>query len=202
MLFPPLAQFVARYPEIDLDIQLEDRVVDIVGEAVDLVVRTGELADSSLIARRLGPQHFVVCGAPDYFARHPVPRTPCDLATHRGIHFRFPTSGLLQPWPFAAEFAHTPIPGGLTFNNSDGIAQAVLSGVGVGLLPVYVARPFIDSGALCPVLAEYMVPRGSLWLGWPSNRHRSPALRAFADFVIEHLPETLMRPIEAASTAL
>lgn len=199
LLFPSLAQFVARYPEIDLDVQLDDRLVDIVGEGIDVVVRIGELADSTLIARRLGPQHYVVCGTPDYFTRHPPPKTPCDLAVHRGIHFRFPTSGLVQPWSFCAEFAHAPIPGGLTFNNSDGIARAVLSGVGVGLLPVYVARPLIESGELRAVLTEYMVSRGSLWLAWPSNRHRSPALRAFADFVVEHLPEAQMRPIEPAS---
>ncbi|MBR1217045.1 LysR family transcriptional regulator [Bradyrhizobium sp. U87765 SZCCT0131] len=195
ILLPSLATFVERYPEIELDIQLEDRVVDIVGDGIDVVIRTGELADSSLIARRLGPQHFVICGSPAYFARHPPPVTPHDLVRHRCIHFRFPTSGMTQFWCFCEEYAQTPIPAGLTFNNSDGIAGAVRSDLGVALLPVFVARPLIESGELRAVLTDYMVPRGSLWLAWPANRHRNPALRAFVDYVVAHLPEEALAPI-------
>jgi DNA-binding transcriptional LysR family regulator len=195
LLLPPLPGFIERYPQVDLDVHLDDRLVDIIGEGFDLVIRTGELADSSLIARRLGPQHFVLCGSPFYFSTHPLPLTPSDLAVHRCIHFRFPASGLLEPWSLCSDYADVRIPSSLTFNNSDGLVHAALGGSGIAQLPVYLARAHIDAGRLLAVLTSYMTVRGSIWLAWPSNRYVAPALRAFANFTIEHLPETALRPV-------
>jgi DNA-binding transcriptional LysR family regulator len=195
LLLPPLPRFLELYPQVDLDVHLDDRLVDIIGEGFDLVIRTGELADSSLVARRLGPQHFVLCSSPEYFSRHPVPLTPGDLAVHRCIHFRFPASGFLEPWSLCSEYADARIPSSLTFNSSDGLVLAALGGSGIAQLPVYLARAYIDAGRLVPVLTKYMAMRGSIWVAWPSNRYVAPAVRAFADFTIEHLPEAALRPV-------
>jgi DNA-binding transcriptional LysR family regulator len=187
LVLPRLGEFVGRYPDIELDLNLDDRLVDIVEDGIDIAVRTGDLADTRLIARRLGPQHFVVCGTPAYFQAHGVPQHPRDLARHRCLHFRFPSSGRLQPWALRPDVAEPPLSGGLVFNNSDGILLAALGGLGIGQLPVYVARDYLADGRLQAVLTGFMAERGSLWLIWPSNRHLSPKVRVFADFVIDCL---------------
>lgn len=186
LVLPHLGTFAARWPEVELDVMLEDRIVDIVAESVDVAIRTGDLGDSRLIARRLGPQHFVMCGTPDYFGRHGRPRHPRDLAAHRCIHYRFPSDGRLQPWPLCVG-PETRLPVSLAFNNSDGILLAVLQGLGIAVLPVYVAREEVAAGRLVPVLSAFTLERGSLWLVWPSTRHLSPKVRVFSDFVVECL---------------
>ncbi|MBR1162255.1 LysR family transcriptional regulator [Bradyrhizobium elkanii] len=195
LLVPRLAEFARRFPDVALDVQLEDRLVDMVGEAIDVALRTGELTDSSLIASRIGPQHFVICGTPDYFRRMPQPETPNDLAVHRGVSFRVPTTGQIYPWSFCGEFAGAMATDSVTFNNSDGVLAAIRSGIGIGQLPVILARSCIARGDLVAVLTDYMVPRGSVWIAWPSNRYRSLAQRAFVDFIRQQLPDTVFEPI-------
>ena len=190
LLLPYLADFLALYPEIELALDFDDRVVDVIEEGLDLVIRTGDLADSRLVGRRLGGQHFVACAAPDYLARHGTPRTPGELEGHRCIHFKFPSSGRLQPWPFRSEDGEPNLPTSLVFNNSDAVLWASLNGLGIGLLPVYVAHESLMAGTLRPVLTAQMAERGALWMLWPSSRQRSPKLRAFVDFMTARLAAT------------
>lgn len=187
LLMPMLPAFVARYPEIELDIDFEDRVTDLVTEGLDIAIRSGELADTRLIARHLGEQHFVVCGSPAYFDRHALPAAPADLAIHACIHFKYPTSGRLAPWAFAPPNEKLMLPRSLAFNNTDAGLRAALDGLGIAHLPIYVAAAHIHAGLLVPVLTAHMVAFGSLSLVWPSNRQLSPKVRAFVDFVTEHL---------------
>jgi DNA-binding transcriptional LysR family regulator len=123
LLVPRLAEFARRFPDVALDVQLEDRLVDMVGEAIDVAT------DS------------------------------------------------------------------VTFNNSDGVLAAIRSGIGIGQLPVILARSCIARGDLVAVLTDYMVSRGSVWIAWPSNRYRSLAQRAFVDFIRQQLPDTVFEPI-------
>lgn len=185
LLMPALPTFVARFPEVELDVGFDDRVVDLVAEGVDVAIRSGLLDDSGLIARRLGDQHFVVCASPDYLARRGRPETPGDLAGHACIHFRYPSSGRLAPWAFGPPHERMLLPASLTFNNTDAGLRAALDALGLAHLPVYVAAEAIRSGALVPVLLPHMVPFGSLSLVWPSNRQLSPKVRAFVDFAVE-----------------
>ncbi|MCA3823310.1 MAG: LysR family transcriptional regulator, partial [Burkholderia sp.] len=107
LLLPVLADFMAAYPEIELDIDFSDRLVDVVNEGFDAVLRTGQPSDSRLSSRLLGHfrQHLVA--SPDYLDRHGTPRTPADLAQHRCLHYRFPTSGKLETWPLRVPRAGT-----------------------------------------------------------------------------------------------
>jgi DNA-binding transcriptional LysR family regulator len=116
-----------------------------------------------------------------------VPDTPKDLAAHACIHFKYPTSGRIAPWAFGAPFDALVLQKGLVLNNTDAELRAVLDGMGLAHLPVYVARPYLQAGTLVPVLASFMVPFGSLSLVWPSNRQLSPKVRAFVDFIVENL---------------
>ncbi|MGM4910588.1 LysR family transcriptional regulator [Rhizobium sp. 768_B6_N1_8] len=187
LLMPILPAFAAKFPEIELDIDFEDHVVDLVTEGIDVAIRSGDLADSGLIARPLGEQHFVICGSPRYLGRHGQPETPNDLARHACIHFKYPSSGRIAPWAFAPAHDRFMLPRGLTINNSDAALQAALDDMGLVHLPVYVARPRIEDGSLVPVLTSCMAQFGSLSLLWPSNRQLLPKVRAFVDTVVEEL---------------
>jgi DNA-binding transcriptional LysR family regulator len=187
LLMPLLPQFLRAYPGIELDLEFEDRVVDIVAEGFDVVVRSGELNDAGLIARQIGKQHFVVCGSPDYLARQGYPESPGDLVRHACIRFKHLSSGQLAQWAFAEPFDRMHVPRSLVFNNTDAGLRAARDSLGLAHLPVYVAQPYLDDGSLVAVLTTYMVPLGSLALVWPSNRQLSPKIRVFVDFVVENM---------------
>lgn len=187
LLMPLLPDFLQQFPEIELDIDFEDRVVDLIGEGIDVAVRSGELGDTRLVGHRLGEQHFVVCGSQRYFAAHGYPKTPADLPRHLCIHFKYPSNGRIAQWSFCSPHTSLNLPRNLIFNNSLAGLRAAADGLGLAHLPVYMAEPAFRSGLLQPVLTEFMVPLGSLSLIWPSNRHLSPKVRAFADFVISKL---------------
>lgn len=194
LLMPHLAAFRSLHPRLELDVALDDRVTDIVAEGVDVAIRSGDLADSRLMARRIGPQHFVVCGSPAYLGRHGVPQGPDDLLRHACIHFKYPSSGRLAPWAFRPPHDGRRLPASLVFNNTDAGLRAAVDGLGLAHLPVYVARPAIDAGRLQPVLTGDMVPFGALSCVWPANRLLSPKVRAFVDFAVDRL-STEMRPL-------
>lgn len=197
LLMPILPEFVAKYPEIRLDIDFDDHVVDLVGEGFDIAVRSGDLADTRLIARPLGEQHFTVCASPGYLETRGEPETPLDLASHDCIHFKYPSSGRIAPWAFVPPHTNLVLPRTLTINNTDAGMRAALTGMGLAHLPVYVAERHVSKGDLVPVLGSFMKPFGSLSLVWPSNRQLLPKVRSFVDFIIENLSsrESAFRPL-------
>ena len=198
LFMPILPAFTRAFPWIELDIDFEDRVVDLVAEGVDVVVRSGELADTGLIARLLGQQHFVVCASPGYLTRYGLPATPAELSGHACIHFKYPSSGRIAPWSFQPPHERLLLPRNLVFNNTDAGLRAAKDGLGLSHLPVYVAEPSIRDGTLRPVLTAFMQPFGSLSLVWPSNRQLSPKVRAFVDFMVDNLV-TRANAFQAAS---
>ena len=187
LLMPLLPEFLKVYPEIELDIDFEDRVIDIIGEGIDIAVRSGELRDTRLIGHRLGEQHFVVCGSKSYLEKQGTLQDPTDLVKYNCIHFKYPSNGLLAQWSFSAPNTHLSLPRNLIFNNTDAGLRAAIDGLGIAHLPVYVAESAIKNKLLQPILTEFMVPLGSLSLIWPSNRHLSPKVRAFVDFIINEV---------------
>lgn len=196
LLMAQLPEFTERFPDIELDVDVEDPVVDIVASGLDVAVRSGHLPDTRLVARLIGEQHFVVYGSDAYFERRGRPQMPSDLGQHSRIHFKYPSSGRLAPWSFVQPYGDTPIPASLVVNNTEAGLAAATRGLGMAHLPVYVAAPGIASGVLRPVLTEFMIPFGALWLIWSSSRQLSPKVRAFVDFVVEGLatvPNAFMR---------
>jgi DNA-binding transcriptional LysR family regulator len=184
-LLPVLPEFRRLYPDIELELDFNDRLVDIVEEGFDAVIRSGTLTDSSLIARRLGSFRFVLCASPDYLAGKGVPCVPKDLALHYGVHFRFPTTGKIQAWSIAGDAVH--LPSALTCNNMEAVRAAAIGGLGIAYMPDFLARDAIEVGALRAVLDDYLVDTGQFSIVWPSSRHLSTRLRAFADFLCERL---------------
>ena len=189
LLLPVLPEFMALYPEIELDVDFNDRVVDLIDEGVDVALRSGDLPDSRLMARALRPFQLLLCAAPGYLDRHGVPQRPRDLDRHLAIRFRFPNSGKLQEWPLTLPAGETELRPRtiLTCNNMEALRGAVVGGLGIGCMPDFLAREPLASGALRPLLADHIDGPGQFRLLWPSNRHLSPKVRVFVDFLSERL---------------
>ena len=183
VIVPALDQFIAVYPNVTLDVSLDDRMVDIVEGGFDLVLRTGELEDSRLVARKLAPHRFVTCASPTYLERREAPKTPNDVPDHICLRLRFPTTGRLEYWAFKGWKPPGLPPTGPVFNDSEAVALAAIAGLGLAQLPHYLAARAIADGRLRVVLADYAVDRGGIWLVWPPMRTESPRVRVFATFL-------------------
>lgn len=190
-LAPALGDFLARYPEVELDVTLTDRFVDLIDEGVDVAVRIGALTDSSLVARRLASVRIAVCASPDYLKAHGTPRTPDDLKEHvvlnnsnvaRSRQWRFVTpdgkSSASKPWP-------VEVKGRLNCNNGDLLRVAALHGHGFVHLPTFMVGDDIKAGRLVSVLEPYISQDLTLNAVYPTARHLSPKVRAFVDFLAE-----------------
>ncbi|MDR3466115.1 MAG: LysR family transcriptional regulator [Xanthobacteraceae bacterium] len=187
-LLPVLPEFAALYPAIELDLDFNDRIVDVIDEGLDVVIRSGDLADSRLMSRRLGEFRFVLCAAPGYLGQAGAPTTVADLARHRCIRFRFPTSGKLQDWSMRGDAdAAARLSTVLTCNNMEALLTAAIDGFGIAYMPDFLARQAIATGALRTMLDDELVNPGQFWLLWPSGRHLSPKVRVFVDFMAERL---------------
>ncbi len=189
LLLPTLPDFMARYPEIELDLDFNDRIVDLIEEGVDVAVRSGDLPDSRLMSRALGPFQLILCAAPGYLERFGVPRQPRDLDGHAAIRFRFPNSGKLQDWPLtlppgAPELRMRSV---ITCNNMEALCGAAINGLGIGCMPDFLAAAPLSRGALQIVLAAHIDGPAQFRVLWPSNRHLSPKIRVFVDFLSERL---------------
>jgi DNA-binding transcriptional LysR family regulator len=183
LVAPHLPEFHEKYPAISLDIDFSDELVDVIEERFDAVVRSGNLANSGLTGRKLGPFSFVVCAAPRYFARHGVPQTPADLTSHACLHFRYRTSGKLQRWGLGPDSERLELPQAFVTNNAEAVRAAALEGLGIAYTPSFVVLDALRDGRLQPALESYPKDQGTFWILWPSKRQVPARLRA----LIEHL---------------
>ncbi|BAB51567.1 LysR family transcriptional regulator [Mesorhizobium erdmanii] len=184
VLTPRLGAFAKAYPDIVLEILIEDRFTDVVEGGFDAGVRLGESLQRDMIAVRIGPDmRGAVVGAPSYFAAMPRPHHPRDLADHRCIRFRF-SSGILYRWEFAkgGEEIEIAAQGPLILDEDHLIAQAAIDGTGLAFVfEPYVRAPLAD-GRLIRVLEDWCPPFEGFFVYYPSRRQMRPALRAFVDF--------------------
>ncbi len=188
---PMLPDFLAAYPDLSVDMNLDDRQVDLIAEGFDVAIRIAELPDSSLVARRLAPCHHVVCAAPEYLARHGVPRTPEDLRAHNAITYKYQESS--AEWRFvssAGKFISVPVVSAIQMNNSLALREVLLQGGGITLTPTFVVGADIKAGKLQSVLSNYQNLEVSIYIVYPQRRHLSPKVRAFIDFMIDRIAET------------
>ncbi|NPD17035.1 LysR family transcriptional regulator [Xinfangfangia sp. D13-10-4-6] len=189
LMLPVLGDFMRHYPEVALDLDFTDRLVDVIEEGFDAVIRTGEPADSRLTARRLGRFKRYLVASPGYLARHGRPERPEDLAAHICLHYRFPSSGKLEQWPFqrAADAPDLQLPISMTCNNMETRVCFALRDLGVAWLPEFAIRPHLASGALVPILADHLDSEGLFYILWPASKHPSPKVRALVDFLSAQL---------------
>jgi DNA-binding transcriptional LysR family regulator len=189
LLLPLLPEFTQRYPDIELDLDFNDRMVDLIAEGLDAVIRSGDLASSSLRARPLGTFRFRLVGAPGYFTRRGLPLHPQELQQHTCLRYRFPSSGLLQEWRFmGTDTTGTQVPCSQTFNSVDALISAAEGGMGIAYLPDFAVQTSLATGVLAPVLESYVGEGGSFAIIWPNSRALLPKLRVFVDFLAQRLP--------------
>ncbi len=187
----PLAPaFLRAYPDIELDLQLEDKHADLVGDRIDVAIRNGRLSDHEIIARQIAPMQMLVCAAPSYLAQHGVPATPAELANHQCINFRLASTGRPFPWEFEhqgsifSEF----VGGRYTANDPYACAQAAIAGLGLVQLGSYQLIPLIRSGQLVPVLRDYISGSNRGHYACYLSRHQLPMrVRVFIDFLADNL---------------
>jgi DNA-binding transcriptional LysR family regulator len=188
VIVPALGSFRAKYPDIDLEIGIGDRSVDLIGDNVDCVVRGGELRDQSLIARRVGDVHMVTCASPGYLQAHGMPSHPKDLdATHTLIRHSAQPSGRLFPFRLAKDHETVDAEGRrmITVNDTNASVAAAAAGLGIVCAPSLLVQAQIGSGALVLVLPEWDAPFIPIHVVYPPNRHLSAKVRVFVDWVVE-----------------
>lgn len=189
-LLPVLPEFRRQYPEVELDIDFNDRLVDVIEEGFDVVIRSGDLPDAKLMSRKIAPFRLVLCAAPAYLTRKGTPQTPADLAQHDCIRYRFPTTGKIMEWqvsddPVWSQLQLVPV---LTLNNMEAVFTATIDGHGIAYMPEFSIREAVACQQLQIVLDDGPRHHGQFWALWPSNRHLSPKIRVFVDFMAKHLP--------------
>jgi DNA-binding transcriptional LysR family regulator len=185
-LKPVLGGFHAAYPDIVLDLTIDDRVTDIVEAGYDVGARLGEYLQADMVAVKLGgAQRQLVVAAPDYIARHGRPQTPADLLSHRCINWRRPGSAGLYKWEFVKDgrwFA-VAVNGPLVVSQRDMAIAAAVQGVGLAFWAEELVRPLIDDGKLVPLLEDWCGAFPGWFLYYPKQRHTPPGVRAFVDFL-------------------
>ena len=189
-LSPLLSGFMARYPELELEVGLNDRLVDLVEEGYDLGVRIGHLESSSLVARRLAPIRRAICASPDYLARHGRPETPEALARHRCLIY----SNLESPrvWRFHGPGGsrRVTVAGPLESNNGDVLADAAVAGCGIACLPAFILCDALADGRLVELLTDWRDSGApALYAVYPARRHLAPKVRAFVDYLAEQISD-------------
>ncbi|KAA0698069.1 LysR family transcriptional regulator [Neorhizobium sp. P12A] len=186
LLLPILPKFMEMYPEIELDLDFNDHLVDLIEDGVDVAIRSGELPDSRLTARTLRPIRILLCASPAYLARHGTPAKLHDLCGHGAIRFRFPDGGRIQDWPITEDF-DLRIKTIMTCNNMEAILGATVSGLGIAAMPDFLVKEPVEKGTLQVILADHVNGPAQFSLLWPSNRNLSPKVRVFVDYVGKHL---------------
>jgi DNA-binding transcriptional LysR family regulator len=203
---PALPDFLAAYPEVSVDLQLDDQMVDLVARGIDIAVRIADLPDSSLIARRLCPVRRWVVATPAYFERHGTPRRPRDLKEHACLCYSYLATG--EIWRFindsGAEETVT-VNGPLSATNAEALNYALEAGTGIALQPDFLAWEAIQEGRLIAVLADWSAPTMTLNLVTPAGGPRAARISVLLEFLVHRFksgtaPWTLVRPRHAQET--
>ncbi len=184
ILMPAVRALLMEYPDLNIEISIEQRLVDIVDERFDAGVRLGEQVEKDMIAVRIGPDvSMAVVGSPDYFERHPVPKTPHDLTDHTCINLRLATYGGLYAWEFekGGRPVNVRVEGQFACNDTDMVVDAAVAGLGLASLPEHVLAEHIESGKLVRVLERWCPPFPGFHLYYPSRRQSSPAFKLLVE---------------------
>jgi DNA-binding transcriptional LysR family regulator len=180
--------FMAKYPEVELDLNLNDRYVDLVDEGLDLSIRVGRLNESSLVARKLADLRMILCASPAYLAAEGRPQTPEDLKSHRCLCYS--TNTLTPEWRLQRRDGtpwSLPIKAHLHANNGDVLRVAALAGSGIAFLPNFIVGADLQASTLSSILSEYAPEDVGIYAVYPHSRHLSPKVRVFIDFLVEHI---------------
>src|SRR5690349_10727582 len=202
-LTPLMLEFQRSYPELTVELTLNDRYIDLVEEGVDVAVRLGRLADSNLVARRLGSTHRVLVATPEYLAARGMPQRPSDLEQHNCLLYAYLSTG--NEWSFRGPQSDLRVHahGNFKANNGHSIREALLAGAGVALMPDWLVHEQIVNGKLTVLLPDFAPEPLEVNAVYPSGRHVSAKLRTFVDFLQERfraIPAFSARGLDSNAT--
>jgi len=187
----PIAEFSRRHPRVTFDLNLNDRRIDLVEEGVDVAIRIGRLADSTMIARRLFEARTVLCASPDYLERRGTPQTPDDLLDHDCLAYsNLPDPGRWACSDSAGERHTVSLHVVMTASSGDFLCAAAAEGLGIALQPTFIAGDAIGRGELLPILTDYDWPVTPAYAIYPPTRHLSYRVREFIDFLADRFADT------------
>ena len=189
-LGPALPHFLDRYPDVTVDLTLNDRVIDLIDEGFDLAIRIGQLSDSSLIARRLAPARSVVCASPSYLRTRGIPEHPTQLQAHRCLSYTLVRNP--RDWVFNGPDGEVTVrvDGPLRANNGEALVAAGVRGLGILRAPTFIVGDELARGDLVPIMTHWQPPDMGIFAVYPHNRHLSAKVRRFVDFLSEWLTAT------------
>ncbi|AQU83534.1 MULTISPECIES: LysR family transcriptional regulator [unclassified Halomonas] len=195
VLVPALPDFLDRYPDIDIQMGVTDRAVDLVGEGVDCVIRVGALADSNLIARPLGSLPLCNCASPAYLARFGIPKTTADLSTHRIVAFVSSMTGSVESWEYEQEgrVESVLLPARVTVNTAEALIAGALAGLGLIQVPRYDVHHHLESGRMVSILPMAVPEPMPITLLYPHREHMTRRLEAFIDWAVPVLQSQVLR---------
>lgn len=187
VILPALPAFCERHPLIRLDISVHDKQIDLIREGVDCVLRIGELRDSPLVARPLARLGQLSCASADYLARHGIPASLADLEGHRAVDYLSASTGKSVPLEFSLDgrIETRSLPATVAVNNGDAYVAACEAGFGIIQVPYYHVRRQLAAGTLVEILPAQRPPAQPLTVLYPHNRHLSPRVRVFVDWLVE-----------------
>ncbi|WP_075257926.1 LysR family transcriptional regulator [Herbaspirillum camelliae] len=188
VIAPALPAFRKLHPKVTIDLRISDQVVNVIDQGIDVAIRIGEVADTGLKSRRLGPCHLCAYAAPAYLAARGTPVHPDELAGHDMVNLRYQSSGQAFHWPFQiGERTIEVVPtASIVVDVSDAVVAVVAvmaAGGGIGVTATFLAAPYLARGELVPVLADFAVERNNITALWPVNRGANPAVRVFLDWL-------------------
>ncbi len=185
-LMPALPEYLDRYPDVSVDVVLNDRVVDLVEEGFEAAIRIGQLPEAAaLIAKPLAPYRLMVCASPAYLARRGMPTKPEDLSQHQCLSF---SPVAMAQWRMTDPDGATssvPVSGRLQVNNGQGLRVAALHGLGIVLQPAALLQADVEAGRLVQLFPTHELPSRAMHVVYLPDRYRSPKLRSFVDFLVE-----------------
>ena len=183
---PLIPKFMQRYPKLQIDLVMDDRNIDLVADGIDVAIRSGDMPDSTLIARKLAPLRQVLCASPTYIDHYGIPITPSELSERNCILFSY--SGDANEWTLnkGDKSEAVMVSGSYRVNNSEAILKALREGVGIGRLPTFVAGPDLKAGNLVRILESYHIPDHTFYAVFPERQYLPAKVRAFLDFAIEY----------------
>ncbi|MET0289422.1 MAG: LysR family transcriptional regulator [Pseudoxanthomonas sp.] len=193
-----LGRFADLHPQISVDVDLSDRLVDLVEEGYDVAIRITREPAPSLIARLLAESALVVCAAPDYLARAGTPATLADLAAHRCLGYRYWHGGDVWRMSGPAGEESVRVVEHLRANNGDLLREAAIAGMGIVLQPEFIVGQALEDGRLLPLLPDYRIAPVRIYAVYASRSHLAPKVRAFIDFMVEAFADTCGTRVTAA----
>jgi DNA-binding transcriptional LysR family regulator len=188
-LAPAIGDFMNRYPALQVDLQLSDRIVDVLEDGYDLAVRIATLADSGLVVRKLAPSPRFLYASPGYLKEHGALESPEQLAQRPCLTYSLQTTGETWHLRNADREVAVRVAGNLRSNNGDVLAEAACRGVGIALLPSFIATPALREGRLVRLLEQWAAPSAYAYAVLPPGRHLSAKVRALVEFLVERFRE-------------